>query len=363
MRRSLFSLALLSTFLPLACGGNDTSERPVTLEGLPAALASTYCRVLETCLGSFLEVVPQPNCSRNLEQQFTNRTFVAINAAVQRGAVAYDAIKAGACLQAVEAQGCDLFASRNPPICDEALSGDVALGGPCSIDAECSGDAHCDLGGGTCPGVCAERRGDGEMCTESDDCQSGLTCQSSVCRAPAGPGETCGGPSGPECRLGLTCVGEDTTTTAGTCGEFAVLLSGKAGEACNPSAEPRKLCETSLSCVLDPITLAGMTFSCQPKSGSGAACRLGFPEPCPSGEYCKVANPLIGDGTCTRMPQSGESCLTETFRLSDCALDLVCVNGTCAGRKGNGAACNSALECYSDLCSSSKCAGDSFCTQ
>jgi hypothetical protein len=138
------------------------------------------------------------------------------------------------------------------------------------------------------------------------------------------------------------------------------VTSGKLGDPCD-GATP-KLCDPSLACVVDtPVTLTP-TFSCKAKSASGATCARGFPEPCPSGEYCKVPAGMVDGGVCTQLPKAGEACLTETGRPFACAAELVCSGGTCRERHLNGAVCTAAIECYSRRCSNGVCVGDEFCT-
>src|SRR5215471_4534732 len=342
-----------------ACGGSDNggSQQQIALADLPAAAAKTYCQAIKQCLGDLIFFVPQPDCEANFESTYRNGNYAATQAAINASVVRYDAQKASSCIDALTAQGCDLFVQRAPAICDEALAGDVPLGGACSIDSECAGLAYCDVRAAVCPGVCAERRGDGQSCVEDSNCQSGLTCHAQVCKAPATAGQACDGPTGVGCRPGLFCVGA-SANLAGTCADPATVLSAKMGQACDLMAQ--RLCETPLTCAIDSV--APNTFSCHAKSASGQPCALGLPEPCPEGEYCNAPLTAPTSGSCAPLPKAGETCATGPTHPLHCAGGLTCVGTTCQAKKANGASCSVAEECYGGRCTAAVCAGVEFCT-
>jgi hypothetical protein len=333
----------------------------VALVDLPRELSATQCGLLAQCFGAF-ETLSMQDCVDELEPRFRNGGFVAIQSAIESKRVSYDAKKARACLDAIEKQGCDSLSTRNPSVCDDALSGSVPLGNACSIDAECAGNAHCDWGSGTCPGVCAAPHTDGQSCVADGDCADSLICQGlgaagsvGQCRAPATGGQVCLGTTGPECRPELVCLG-GTATASGTCAAIDIVASGKLGEACDLTAQ--KLCRAGLSCAVQTVT-PSLTFSCIAKLASGAPCTLAIPDPCQDDEICTATQNAPTTGTCTPMPKLDEACTTAI----PCNGDLVCIAGKCAALKDTGATCASDAECYSGDCPNSVCVGGAFCTQ
>lgn len=338
-------------------GKANGGKSSVAFSDLPTELATAYCAIIEQCFGTYAELVPQSDCEPRLAKQFTNGWFASTQAALDAGVVAYDPVKARACVDALAAQGCELFSARSPAVCDEALSGEVPLGGPCSVGAECAGDAYCDHGAAACPGACAVRRDSGQDCAADEECVSGLTCQTLTCRAPAAAGHACGGDSEPECRTGLVCLGA-SETSSGVCADTAIVTSVKLGQSCDVAQQ--RLCEPNLSCRL--VSSAPAAFTCQAKSASGQACSLGLPEPCPRGEYCKTeaAKPL--EGLCAPLPGAGEPCVTGGIHLLTCDIGLVCVTGSCKEVQDNGVSCSAAAECHGGHCTNGTCSGDDFCT-
>lgn len=344
-----------------ACGDDSSSEEDaLPLEELPAGIASVFCGALTQCFGELLELFPSPDCEANLQKQFENEEFPAIQAAVEAGTARYDGTKAPACLRALEQLGCDIAAERSLPACEAALAGTIALGDACSVDAECEGDAFCDVSEGTCPGTCAELRREGESCESDSACINGLSCTGATCEREATQGQPCGGADGGACRIGLICRGE-TETDSGTCANADTILSQDLEESCSPDGA--QLCKAGLSCVYTGSEGGEPVFVCREKVASGADCSLGFPEQCPDGEYCDVdITTGVTEGSCVALPGAGETCLLGEFRTSPCARGLSCLNGECKALKENGATCGSQLECYGGRCLTGQCQGADFCT-
>jgi hypothetical protein len=356
MRRKSFMTYVCTFAFAGACGSHASSSDPLELEELPGEFASIQCRLFEACLGELGNLFAPGDCESSVEAGFRNSDFVAIEAAIEAGVVSYDGVITRSCLTQFETLGCAALSQRLPDQCDDALAGDVPLGGPCSIDAECAGLAFCNIID-TCPGVCASRRTLDESCTSNDHCEDGLLCDADRCREPALAGDPCAGPAGSPCELGLLCRGA-TLTESGTCADPSSVLQGAAGEPCNP--ETSDLCDIGLSCVLDNILSA--TFECRVRSTSGEECEPGFPEPCPSTDYCN-ANLALGlaAGTCVPLPGPGDACL-DSERLQRCAADLLCVEDLCIARKANGETCTNGDECHSETCAAGTCMGTDFCT-
>lgn len=361
MRSSVSGSLLLCVLLVASACGDDSSsdDTEVPLADLPAEIATVFCSALEDCFGELLDVFPAQDCEENLEKQYRNEEFAALEQAVDAGTVRYDAKEAPECLRALQKLGCDIATQRSPAACESALQGTVLLGGSCSVNAECEGDAFCDLSAGTCPGVCAELRQEGENCDSDSACSNGLSC-AGTCERAATAGQSCGGAQGADCRVGLVCRGS-TDTESGTCANADAVLSQELGEPCHPGET--RLCKAGLSCAYTGRASSEQTFACAEKVGHGADCTLGFPDPCPDGEFCDV-DPLgdLTDGTCVALPGAGQPCLVGEFRTSACASSLSCINEVCTAVKANGAACRTEAECYGGRCVASTCQGSAFCT-
>ena len=341
------------------CGGSSTAAT-VPIEDLPAEAAQIYCDQLAACAGEAMaDFLPfGDDCVEQFTNALTDGTLEQWKAAIEAGTVEYHADAAQACLDALDAMGCDLFGNRGPEICEDALDGNVPLGEDCGIDDECDGEAFC-LIEAACPGTCSERLGESAACTDDSNCQDGLTCQRRTCLAQAGAGDSCGGPGGSECEVGLLCLGEDGDTP-GTCTDADEIFTEAEGASCNVQAGP--LCSGDLSCVVTSVV--GPTFECQAGLDSGADCTLGFPDPCPDGEYCSGLDIGSGDidGTCEALPAAGEACADTLFGDS-CAEYLRCDPEalTCTAVERIGGDCDSDTGCYSDVCYSGSCVAPALC--
>jgi len=366
MRRGFLGIllpCLLSSLSIVGCGDDDRgdSAESVPLDEVPSRIAEVFCASVSRCFGALAEVLPQDNCEQNLENQYRNTDFAALERAVEAGTVEYDAIKTSACLDAFTDLGCELFSERSPAVCEEAIAGSAALGEPCSIDAECEGRAFCDTIENACPGACAALRARGASCERDSECEDGLTCTDRTCQPVASEGQACGGEDGVNCRLGSYCLGS-TGTEAGTCATAATLLSRREGESC--ALAEQRLCEPGLSCVLQGITDGEARFECEPPVGSGEPCSLGFPEPCPADHYCDAeADATTAAGTCVPLPGAGEPCVAGRDRVARCTSGLACVDDECASPRENGQPCTSPAQCFSERCVDGLCTGVEFCTE
>lgn len=332
----------------------------IPLADLPAAYATAVCGAADACLGPLMPIfVASGDCEQRYGGLVTNGAMPLFEAAIARGTLVYDPARAAACMDAIAAAGCDaLGGGLLPAACEDALLGNVALGGACDIDGECVGDAAC-VQGATCPGACTARGGPGHSCTRNDECERGLVCDSTTCTAPPTEGQACQGPSAPDCRIGLICLGGNGTRQ-GTCSTQASLFTAAEGATCDLQAGP--WCQEGLSCIVDSIAAPGSpTFLCARPVLHGAACKAGIPDQCPVGEYC-TARAAMGmiDGTCAPLPVGGEPCATRLIGPS-CAAGHACVMGTCRPLQANGGACTSLAECYSGICTSGVCAVPTVC--
>ncbi|MBO6934225.1 MAG: hypothetical protein JJ863_04600 [Deltaproteobacteria bacterium] len=351
-------MGMVLALVGVGCG-DDNGGGGVSLEDAPAAVAESFCNPVEACLGDLTSLfLGGQACTDVFEPAITNGSAPLWQASIDAGRLAYDGSKLDDCIEAASALGCDALEARDIAACDEAFEGLVEPGGACVAEVDCAGEAYC-ASDAACPGVCTLRAGGGESCTSNEGCVSGLICGSGTCVMPAGDGESCGGSSAIECEAGLLCTGE-TDTDPGTCKAFSAVFTEAVGAPCNLVDGLDPLCQEGLSCVVEDFDFATMevTQTCAAPSSSGGACNLGFPEVCPTGEYCN-ANPMAGmfDGTCVALPAAGETCRDVGDGLGQpCAPAHACVSGTCRALQANGASCTSAGECYSGNCEGGLCA-------
>lgn len=353
-----------AALLASSCSDSNTASGP-PLTDVPGRYSSVYCAVFEDCFGPLASFVfAGADCETLAREGLRNGEATRWDAFIERGTVVYDGSKVDECLAALEGSGCDLLADRAPAVCDEVLEGTVAPGGNCDASVECEGERICQFTGSSCPGRCVERVAEGGGCDEDDECERGTACQDGQCRAPAAAGAACGGGSAPDCAANMVCAGE-SADTPGTCSAFDTVFRLGAGEPCDP--EGGALCEVGLSCVLEGFSAGGLDFVCTAPSSSGGGCKPGFPDPCPSGEYCDTPMLDMGvlDGSCEPLPGDGEPCRLLREDEDDdavrCAPSLVCVSNTCRTVKANGQGCGDDEECYSDNCASGTCAAPPLC--
>jgi hypothetical protein len=345
-----------------ACGDDDRagSLDPVPIEALPTVLAGAACSKLEACYADLSDVVDAllGGCRARVEGSVTNATLPRVQMAIAMGTVVYDEMAAGACIGALSSASCSTIASGSlESMCAEAFQGTVALGGMCNIDEECEGDAFCQFGG-SCPGTCTATGAAGADCSGDDQCAAGLQCNAGSCAAPAGHGAACGGPSGgADCAGGDFCVGE-SSTSAGICRSPGEIFTVAEGGTCD--VKGFVLCRTGLSCTAMASAGGAPVFVCRPGVGAGAACSVGFPDPCPDDQFCD-ADISAGElaGMCRALPTAGQACARGVF--TRCAEGFICNSGTCARVQPNGGPCTMSDECFSSTCDGTVCTAPPFC--
>jgi hypothetical protein len=338
----------------VGCGGSGSS---IPLSDLPPKLAESLCTAYQNCFGpAFSFFLNGSDCVAVTEQRIRNGSFPLLQGKVDQGKLRYDGSKAQACLDSFNSRTCAQMLDRNTAQCLAALDGTVEIGGNCDLDEECKGEALCKSSTGTCPGQCTPLLVAGQACTKDDNCQSGLQCSSEtkLCVVPAAIDQACEF-GAPPCGPGLLCLGkDDDKQTPGTCKSAAQALAGLENGPCDPTIG--QLCQSSLSCVLDNATLIppALTWKCIKVSSYAAsdACKIGYPDACTSGNYCKTGDGLLAlaGGTCQPIPAAGEACGTG---LSQCQVNAVCVSGTCQNLTQNGVSCSGDAMCYSEKCGSS----------
>ncbi|MGD8862623.1 MAG: hypothetical protein PVI30_21615 [Myxococcales bacterium] len=354
-------LLLITLTIVAACAeSEDSSPSGPTIAELGMMFADAICPEAEACFGDFADrVFGEQGCVPVLQDQLEQGEFAYVEDAVDAGRVAYDPTQIDACLQGLQMVGCGFQTARlsTRPACQALLMGTVDEGGDCSIDEECAGEAFCRLQD-SCPGTCTALLEDGATCDDDDDCQEGLLCtDDGVCKAPVSSGRACGGSTGEVCEPGELCAGEDEDAgTPGTCRGFDEVFVGNEGEGC--SLEEFTLCKAGLSCVVSLGAGNMPSFTCEAEVGSGEACNLGAPDPCPDDEYCGDTDPQTGDfeGTCTPLPVDGEACRGEDDDPR-CAPDHLCDgDGSCVATGGDlGDFCLEDDDCRSDHCDANEC--------
>lgn len=360
---ALFSLVLFSLALA-GCPSSTTPGSDVPIERLGAQYGNVTCEVIRDCYGDAIVALisgatTQAACEMRAEAGYLNAALPRYQAAIAMGTMSYDATQAGACIDALRAEGCAVVSARTPPECDRLFVGHVATGGACALDEECQGDAYCSITA-ACPGTCQAYGGSGAACTRDQACQSGLRCGNGTCQAPGGVGASCQGTTGVECAGGLICQGGSTTRT-GTCASVDAVFVGTMGAACNP--QNGQLCMDGLSCIVASAT----SQTCGTGGLSvGTACTLALPDQCAPGSYCEgpslTALPPVFTGTCRALPIDGMPCATVVAGQS-CADGAVCgaSDRACHQVHANGGSCIDDSGCYSGLCRSGTCAVPTYC--
>ena len=332
--RGLFVVLLLVA----ACDDEDSSGRPFTpILEIDTQLQAATCTHLVAC-----HAMPdQATClSTNL---YAGGFYVEPRTLqlVLTGKVRYDGGLVAKCLADVAAQSCTLNAlDRRVSFAQCVLDvyrGSVAAGGVCSADAECtSGTCSCSLEdasccSGTClPGVatpftpnpigaaCQQASGGFNSCTPDAFCDQATN----ICTALEPAGASCISDS--ECGDGLKCNFAATQSTS-TCTAVPHL-----GESC----------ATIAICGDEGTYCDSQTHLCTAVKFVGAPCATGG---CASPLRCDPQTLL-----CATYPVTGASCVDEG-RCND--FGTYCNQAEiCALPKPNGAACNSGLDCASQMC-------------
>jgi hypothetical protein len=340
--------------------GTGGGASAVKLADLPAKVAEAACTVTETCLGPVTQ--PGVDCVETTRQKIAEGEFSLFQSAIDAKRISYDGTKVTACTDALKKAGCDLLTQRIASLCADVIQGTVDGGGTCSLNAECRKGLFCERakagpGGAieaSCPGKCTELLASGQPCATSDECKDGLVCSHSKCAEPVKEGAACSKDTGPDCLPNLACVG-----TPGTCKAFDAVLSGAEGAACDLGGT---LCKSGLVCAIVGVDAAGKLKTLCEKPASGQKCHVGFPESCPTGQFCELPAGTV-DGLCKILPGDGEACAKQIpsdakSPATLCRAGTVCdaPGGTCKTVGKDGAACASAAECLSGICAAGACA-------
>jgi hypothetical protein len=326
--------------------GNDTP-----LGDFPSIYAAAACRLYDRCWKTLVSNLRE-SCETYFERLFTDQALSNIEIAVKAGTVQYHPEALPPCLAELEQLACD---SARVPQCLQLFVGTKQTGADCNIDQECGSDSEC-LPGAMCPGKCAKRGGVDAVCNSVSHCAPELECVDLVaadgkCVVPVGAGKACNDLI--PCGGLLDCIGVDTSDpqSMGTCQNRDAIYSASEHEPCSLSGLGT-LCKLGLSCVFDQAT--GTAGTCQPQLGPDAPCQLALPEQCPSGQYCQITS-AVGvtprAGQCKKNPGVGEPCGSTSINTG-CQPEQFCDNETelCAITKRLGEACTKNRECLSGHC-------------
>jgi hypothetical protein len=352
MRASRSAASLFVTVASLVAGCPSSNTGNLSRAEYDAQFVPALCDAVEACAGSTVSQIflaASGGCEGGFGAGWENAVVPAMDMAIARGTVTYDAAAARACLDALRADPCSFTNNGAAALaCQGVWRGTQPAGGPCSLNEECGVEQFCSLTT-ACPGTCQARRTSGQDCGEERHCAAGLTCSDGMCVAP--PREGAGCTELGECGLGFLCSG-------GQCRPVDEVLVGAEGTSCNLQTGP--LCRDGLSCVVDMIMPGGATFVCRAGVAAGAACRLGIPSQCPAGQACGGVDAmrLDFDGTCEPVPSAeGAAC----DGLSGCAEGLRCTEMACVRVRDNGESCEMSSQCASTQCLSGTCAAPMLC--
>jgi hypothetical protein len=243
---------------------------------------------------------------------------------IAAGRMAYDGVKAAACIDALNTSPCTFLGMANESkICNSVVAGAVSIGGAC-VPGDCAGWAYCRLADPGCSAACCvgtcqpspdPPQPVGAACTVGvTNCASPSFCvaPSSVgvgtCRLLASTGDSCASvpcdaltycdPVSTTCRVpavdGYPCNpalgGMDCEDYVGGCNPTTSLCTGRLpiGAACDPS---HNFCVGYAFC-------DGATSLCVPMGSVGEGC--GATRPCLYGLSCDATTSI-----CTVAPSGG----------------------------------------------------------
>jgi hypothetical protein len=226
---------------------------------------------------------------------------------------------------------CEGDVCRAPSMPGDACS----AAGQIAIANECAGDAtFCDRDAA----LCRARLGEGESCTDSDQCGEQLWCDElaqpgtgasalGACRARGEAGAPCETAS--HCVSGLRCISTDAE------GRGHCAPPSASGGPCAVARD----CETGLGCV---------------EGRCGALPRAAAP--CAAGQRCARGFACTSASLCAELVLHGEPC-DDTTRI--CV--GLCREGTCERRAPLAASCTASQECASRACAGGICIDDELC--
>ena len=339
---------LLAVFLIISCENSTKNSEKLPIGDLESTMQTLYCETFMDCGISFYSMIFKntQECIDFFKEE-GNMDFSKIVAKVNSGAVKYDAVKAAACIAAMEETGCKIFDLPSPDICEGTFEGTVENGGECTIDQECI-SRYCDIQAG-CPGKCSPQAAVGETCNAGESsCVHGADCNGDKCVD----------------FTGIIADGESCDEAFQWCGENSYCMGGK----CQPKLGEGDDCsEYEDAC--------GKGMYCSPEKDNNVCVTGSIVEE--DGATCDptegtVCNPLLNlychlnyntfEGTCGAPKEEGDTCLDTTEEMYyTCGEGLYCktelTSGTCTKLKDLGESCTTDNECESGYCDEGECTG------
>jgi hypothetical protein len=291
-------------------GGVPGAGGAIAFEDVEREVVRAMCVGMTACG----DVPDQGSCEATRRGLFLDEI-----AAVMRGASAYDAGAARACVDARLAADCAPERSVEP--CRRIFVGRVALGGACVINEECAPGSACATSrceGGCCYGTCVADTScwglpcgplptTGARCHLSKGCQPPAACQSltdsmAYCTVLPVEGEACNPSSWPDCSR------RDTFCDPGS---LRCVRKRQPGEGCRSQHE----CDRGAICPGTSINRPGWGGGSGTAGGNGGA----------GG----------GVGICRALGTLGQACGGD----DDCWASLICTAGACGSPPTRSTAC------------------------
>ncbi len=331
MRSTLCCLVLLAA----GCGNHADIHTPDELE---TAYIDAYCQREVRCAGW-----PASEMAGCIAYAQKEGVLVAALNAAHAGKMTFDAAQASACIDALNAAGCNFYDFYSPS-CNGVFKPAVPVGGACDTLNECVG-GECNLTSMTpCAGTCAAYVATGAPCGSAMPCAKTDFCDSttSTCKTLPALGASCDG----VCSGTLNyCKGwmpgaNGQPDTLGTCAAF-----GGPGQSC-------EVLFLGWSCT--PGLYCDENQTCQPTLSVGSSCKSGAA--CQPGNYCRglvidFNNMVTQPGTCAAISDVGGACTpgTDPLGFSGCPGRLTCTMASvCAYDTPEGAMCGSQTYCSRD---------------
>lgn len=332
-------------------------EPPLTPSDFAAVVARGQCAALTECMGArlVLDQTQGNDCVDFVTRRLADQHLHWLPSSVSASRVIFRPERLEQCEKDIAALKCDVRNRRLPASCEQAIEGKVMVDGSCAIDQDCAGNAWCDKGQlESCPGTCAQPQGDGMPCSggrESAQCADGLVCRSGMCQPPLSEGDDCDDNAGLRCPPGLVCA-------SSMCQSVESLYVRELGASCNATGP---FCKMGLVCQgNDANSTAGTCV--QPAQRNGA-CKRSVPAVCPVDQYCKNKSSGVTtraapgmEGICADRPKDGDVCVPS----EECTPGAICIEetNTCKNLKTAGGVCatDSNAECYAGSCEGGICA-------
>jgi hypothetical protein len=360
MKIYLIPVIVILSFISLAaCDDGGGKKAPtLALEDVQDAYLELFCEKIESCeFSAFFDVIieDRQGCVAFLKSRAGQEIGIAdLIAAVEAGTIIYDGAAAHACLEAMRGLSCAAFGNAEPTECQDTFTGTIAHGGACHLGEECQ-SGNCDQSAG-CPGVCRPAVPEGSACEDSGACVAGTKCVLDECTAfsaPVAEGGACD-PDEDWCDTGLFChptSGECTARLAvGAACENVHELECEQGALCIGMGQNPKEC-------VELVVVETVGGVCD--FGAGAICAAYDDLSCAIDDFQAFT------GTCQISKKLGEVCFDSSARvltLCDPTADLYCdlsagfqVDGACAAKKADGAACTDNDHCLSGWCDEEVC--------